>query len=120
MLQGDPSWSSERLWQEIKGEAVRGANDGNLNFLMPEFAALLIKLSIEADRRARHIIYLTWGLCVFTVALDLNGVLGLERTCERDTAYHHATTDRRASITDKLMYTTTRKSARCLTARLGS
>ena len=69
MLQGDPSWSSERLWQEIKGEAVRGANDGNLNFLMPAFAALLIKLSIEADRRARHIIYLTWGLCVFTVAL---------------------------------------------------
>jgi hypothetical protein len=69
MLQGEPSWSSERLWQEIKQEAVRGANDGNLNFLMPAFTALLVKLSAEADRRARTIVNLTWGLLALTVAL---------------------------------------------------
>jgi hypothetical protein len=37
------------LLDEIKAEAVRGGNSGNLAFLMPAFAALLVKLSSAAN-----------------------------------------------------------------------
>jgi hypothetical protein len=64
------------LLDEIKTEAVRGANDGNLNFLMPAFTALLVKLSEAADVRARAmekwtklIVWLTAVLTTLTVAL---------------------------------------------------
>jgi hypothetical protein len=61
---------------EIKAEAVRGANDGNLNFLMPALTALLVKLSDAADTRAKAmekwtklIVWLTAVLTILTLAL---------------------------------------------------
>jgi hypothetical protein len=37
MFKGEPSDDVKKLLDEIRGEAVRGANSGNLNFLMPAF-----------------------------------------------------------------------------------
>jgi hypothetical protein len=50
MFKGEPDWSTKQLLDEIKGEAVRGADKGNLNYLMPAFAALLIKLVVCCSR----------------------------------------------------------------------
>jgi hypothetical protein len=69
MLKGEPEWSTKQLLDEIKAEAVRGANSGNLNYLMPAFSALLVKLSNAADARARTLVVLTWVLVVLTVAI---------------------------------------------------
>jgi hypothetical protein len=57
------------LLDEIKSEATRGANDGNLNYLMPAFTALLIKMSEAADRRAKILVWLTWTIAILTLAL---------------------------------------------------
>jgi hypothetical protein len=35
MFQGEPDWSTKQLLDEIKLEAVRGGNNGNLTYLMP-------------------------------------------------------------------------------------
>jgi len=66
----------QELLDEIKNESVRGANDGNLNFLMPAFTALLVKLSQAADDRAKAmekwtkvIVWLTVILTILTLAL---------------------------------------------------
>jgi hypothetical protein len=67
MLKGEPEWSTKQLLDEIKAEAVRGADCGNLNYLMPAFSALLVKLSNAAD--ARKLVVLTWVLVVLTVAI---------------------------------------------------
>ena len=69
MFQGGPDWSTKQLIDEIKGEAVRGGDSGNLTYLMPAFAALLVKLSNAADARARTMVILTWVLVVLTVAI---------------------------------------------------
>ncbi len=34
MFQGDPSQSTKELLDQIKEEAVQGANDGNLTYMM--------------------------------------------------------------------------------------
>jgi len=49
MFKGEPDWSTKQLLDEIKAESVRGGNSGNLAFLMPAFAALLVKLSSAAN-----------------------------------------------------------------------
>ncbi|HKN29731.1 MAG TPA: hypothetical protein VJY34_18325 [Roseiarcus sp.] len=76
MFKGDPTQSMQELLDEIKNESVRGANDGNLNFLMPAFTALLVKLSQAADDRAKAmekwtkvIVWLTVILTILTLAL---------------------------------------------------
>jgi hypothetical protein len=69
MFKGEPDWSTKQLLDEIKGEAVRGGNSGNLTYLMPAFAALLVKLSSAADARAKTMVILTWVLVVLTVAI---------------------------------------------------
>jgi hypothetical protein len=69
MFQGDPNWSNETLLNAIKTEAVRAANNGNLAYLMPAFTALLIKLSDQADHRAKTIVALTWALVFFTIVI---------------------------------------------------
>jgi hypothetical protein len=76
MFKGDPTQSMQELFDEIKAESVRGANEGNLNFLMPAFTALLVKLSQAADDRAKAmekwtkvIVWLTDVLTILTLAL---------------------------------------------------
>ena len=76
MFKGDPTQSVQELLDEIKGEAVRGAQNGNLNFMMPAFTALLIKMSEAADVRSkamekwtRIIVWLTAVLAILTLAL---------------------------------------------------
>jgi hypothetical protein len=69
MWKGEPDWSTQQLLDAIKNEAVRGTQTGNLNFLMPALAALLVKLSNAADARAKTIVNLTWTLVVLTVAI---------------------------------------------------
>jgi hypothetical protein len=76
MFQGDPSWSNKALLDAIKTEAVRAGQNGNLSYLFPAFSALIIKLSDQADRRAKMIVFLTWVLVALTVAiLILTGFL---------------------------------------------
>jgi hypothetical protein len=76
LFSGDPNQSVRELLDTIKGETVRGANSGNLNYVMPAFTALLVKLSDAADKRARVIIWLTVILTVLTVILTvLTGAL---------------------------------------------
>ena len=76
MFKTDPTLSTRALLDEIKNEAVRGANNGNLNFLMPAFTTLLVKLSDAADARAKAmekwtkiIGWLTVVIAALTVAL---------------------------------------------------
>ena len=69
MLQGDPTQSTKELLDTIKTEAVRGAQEGNLNYLMPAFTALIVKPSAAADARARIIVWLTAILAVLTLVL---------------------------------------------------
>jgi uncharacterized membrane protein len=71
MFTGDPSQSTKELLDEIKAEAVRGSQAGNLNSLMPAFTALLVKLSERADARARTMERLTIVLVVLTVVIAL-------------------------------------------------
>jgi hypothetical protein len=49
----EPEWSTKQLLEAIKNEAVRGGTGGNLTYLMPALAALLVKLSNAADKRAK-------------------------------------------------------------------
>jgi hypothetical protein len=81
MFKGDPAQPVQELLDEIKGEAVRGANDGNLNFLMPAFTALLVNLSDAADARAKAmekwtkiIVWLTAVLTLLTLVLVWDAV----------------------------------------------
>ena len=81
MFHGDPAQPVQELLDEIKGEAVRGANNGNLNYLMPAFAALLVKMSIAADARAtamekwtKIIVWLTTVLTLLTLVLVWDAV----------------------------------------------
>jgi hypothetical protein len=76
MFKGEPADEVQKLLDEIKGEAVRGAQDGKLNFLMPAFASLLVNLSNAADRRAKviekwtkAIFWLTGVLIALTLVL---------------------------------------------------
>lgn len=71
MFQGEPDWPTKQLLDAIKGEAVRGGNQGNLAYLMPAFSALLVKLSDAADGRARTIVTLTWVLVVLTIIIAI-------------------------------------------------
>jgi hypothetical protein len=71
MFQGEPDWPTKQLLEEIKAEAVRGGNSGNLAFMMPAFTALLVKLSNAADARAKKIVTLTWVLVVLTVVIAI-------------------------------------------------
>ena len=66
MFKGDPEWPTKRLLDAIKTEAVRGGTDGNLNYLMPAFSALLIKLSDAADERAQTIVKLRQTIVTLT------------------------------------------------------
>ena len=76
MFKGEPTDEVQKLLDEIKGEAVRGAQDGKLNLLMPAFASLLVNLSNAADRRAKviekwtkAIFWLTGVLIALTLVL---------------------------------------------------
>jgi hypothetical protein len=69
MFTGDPSRSTKELLDEIKNEAVRGSQDGNLTYPMPAVAALFIKLSEAADARARAIEKLTKVLVILTIVI---------------------------------------------------
>lgn len=76
LFSGEPNQSTQELLDIIKGEAVRGANNGNLNYLMPAFTALLVKLSEAADRRANVVMWLTVILTVLTILIAaLTGAL---------------------------------------------
>jgi hypothetical protein len=76
LFSGDPNQSTQELLDIIKSETVRGANNGNLNYLMPAFTALLVKLSDAADKRAKVVIWLTVILTVLTVIIAaLTGAL---------------------------------------------
>jgi len=54
MFKGDPKQSTRELLDEIKAEAVRGAQEGNLTYLMPALTALFVKLSDAAKTRAKN------------------------------------------------------------------
>jgi len=69
MFKGDPNQSVQELLDEIKGEAVRGSNNGNLNFLTPAVASLLVKLSDAADNRAKIIERWTKLIAGLTIVL---------------------------------------------------
>jgi hypothetical protein len=71
MFQGDPEQSVEELFGEIKSQSISGSQNGNLNYLMPAFVALLIKLSTAADKRARVMFWLTVAITVLTIILTL-------------------------------------------------
>jgi hypothetical protein len=71
MLKGDPTQSVDELLAAIRGEAVRGANSGNLNYLMPAFTALLVRLSEAADVRAKVLEKWTKVIVWLTVVLTL-------------------------------------------------
>ena len=71
MFQGDPEQSVKELFDEIKSQSVSGAQNANLNYLMPAFVALLIKLSNAADKRARVMFWLTVAITVLTIILTL-------------------------------------------------
>jgi hypothetical protein len=71
MFKGDPEQSVKELFDEIKGQSVSGAQSGNLNYLMPAFVALLIKLSNAADKRAGVMFWLTVAITALTIILTL-------------------------------------------------
>jgi hypothetical protein len=71
MFQGEPDWTTKQLLDEIKGEAVRGGNSGNLAYMLPAFTALLVKLSNAADARAKTIVILTWVLVALTIVIAI-------------------------------------------------
>jgi hypothetical protein len=73
---GEPEWSTKQLLEAIKTEAVRGGTNGNLTYLAPAVAALVIKLSNAADHQAKIIerwtkavVWLTIVLVMLTIAL---------------------------------------------------
>jgi hypothetical protein len=77
MWQGDPSQSTKELLDIIKQESVRGGQNGNLTYLMPAVAALFVKLSEAADRRARIMQWLTIAIAALTIVLVVLAVIPL-------------------------------------------
>lgn len=65
----DPNRSTDELLLAIKAGLVQGYNAQNPNLGLAPFAALLVKLSREADKTARMVVWLTWGLFALTFAL---------------------------------------------------
>jgi hypothetical protein len=69
MFTSDSSRSTKELLDEIKNEAVRGSQDGNLTYLMPAVATLFIRLSEAADARARTMEKMTKVLVGLTIVI---------------------------------------------------
>ncbi|NJK93345.1 MAG: hypothetical protein HC904_16960 [Blastochloris sp.] len=62
-----PEQSNQELLDAIGKEADECA--GNTALSLSPFATLLVKLSIEADKQTKRIVFLTWGLFILTIAL---------------------------------------------------
>lgn len=67
----DPSRSKRELLAEIKSEAETGLRHGYVGFVVPAFAALLVKLSEEADATAQRVVRLTRWLIFLTIVLAI-------------------------------------------------
>ena len=71
---GDPDLPIQELLTIVGSEALRGASGssaGNLNFALPHFAALLVRLSRDAERRSARIEKLTWAMTFLTLVLAI-------------------------------------------------
>jgi hypothetical protein len=49
MFNADPDRPIRQILDNIQSEAVRGGQSGNLTYMLPAFAALLVRLSRDAD-----------------------------------------------------------------------
>jgi len=76
LFEADPNEPIETLFAKVKTGAVQGFNNRTSVFAIPPFAALLVRLANDADKRAakvealtRQLFWLTVGLLILTVFL---------------------------------------------------
>ena len=70
-LKADVSQSMESLLIAVMEGATEGARSQSRTsaYAIAPFAALLVKLSQQADERAKQVVKLTWALLVLTLGL---------------------------------------------------
>lgn len=69
MFDTNPNRTTDELLNDIEIGLKQGFNSKNLGAAMAPFAALLVKLSRDAERSSQKIVKLTWGLIALTVGL---------------------------------------------------
>jgi hypothetical protein len=70
-FKAEPDQEVEKLLEEIEAGAEAGARSPSrtTTFAIAPFAALLVRLSRDADKTANKVVRLTWGLFWLTLAL---------------------------------------------------
>jgi len=66
-----PDDSLETILEKIADGAHEGVDHGDVSFAIQPFAALLIRLSRDADKTAKTVLRLRWGLYFLTVVIAL-------------------------------------------------
>jgi hypothetical protein len=69
IFEANPERPPKELLERIRIGAISGFNNSTTVFAIPPFAALLVRLSADADKRATKIESLTNKLLWYTVAL---------------------------------------------------
>jgi hypothetical protein len=69
MYSVDTARTKAELLQAIRASSITGFNSRYPGFVMPSFAALLVKLSEEADSTAQRVVRLTRWLIGLTIVL---------------------------------------------------
>jgi hypothetical protein len=80
MFQTDPNQPIEKIYDEVKNGASRSYTQQNpIALVIVPFAALILRLSKDAEKTAQRIATLTRWLIGFTIVLIvLTGVLAIE------------------------------------------